>query len=49
LFVPDVPPVLDQVAAVRVANAGLRQVIEAKDTEIRVLPEPVEALSGSRG
>ena len=42
---PDVPPALDEVAALRVANAGLRRVIEAKDTEIRVLPEPVEALS----
>ena len=42
---PDVPPALDQVAALRVANAGLRKVIEAKDTETRVLPEPVEALS----
>src|SRR5690349_15096000 len=36
--------IIDQVAALRVANAGLRQVIEAKDSAIRVLPGPVEAL-----
>jgi hypothetical protein len=48
LFVPDVPPALDQSRRCSWPNARLRQVIEAKDTEIRVLPEPVEAV-GSRG
>jgi hypothetical protein len=35
--VPDVPPVPDEVAALRAANARLRQVVEAKDTEIASL------------
>lgn len=35
--VPDVPPVLDEVAALRAANARLRQVVEAKDVEIAAL------------
>jgi uncharacterized coiled-coil protein SlyX len=35
--VPDVPPVPDEVAALRAANARLRQVVEAKDTEITAL------------
>jgi hypothetical protein len=36
------PP--DEVAALRVANAGLRQVIEAKGTEVLVLREQLEVL-----
>jgi transposase len=43
--VPDVPPVPDDVAALRAANARLRQVVEAKDIEISVLREQVEALA----
>jgi transposase len=35
--VPDVPVAPDEVAALRAANARLRQVIEAKDTEIAAL------------
>jgi transposase len=35
--VPDVPSVPDEAAALRAANARLRQVIEAKDTEIAAL------------
>jgi uncharacterized protein involved in exopolysaccharide biosynthesis len=35
--VPDVPPAPDAVAALRAANARLRAVVEAKDTEIAVL------------
>jgi transposase len=35
--VPDVPPVPDEVAALRAANARLRLVVEAKDTEIAAL------------
>jgi transposase len=35
--VPDVPPVPDEAAALRAANARLRQVVEAKDTEIAAL------------
>jgi len=42
--VPDVPPAPDEVAALRVANARLRQVIEAKDAEVEVLRAQVEAL-----
>ena len=34
---PDVPPVPDEVAALRAANARLRLVVEAKDTEITAL------------
>ncbi len=34
---PDVPPVPDEVAALRAASARLRQVVEAKDTEIAAL------------
>ena len=34
---PDVPPAPDAVAALRAANARLRAVVEAKDTEIAVL------------
>src|ERR1017187_3774838 len=43
-FVPDVPSAPDEVAALRVANARLRQVIEAKDTEVLVLREQLEVL-----
>jgi transposase len=43
--VPDVPPAADEVAALRAANARLREVIEAKDTEIGMLREQVEALA----
>jgi transposase len=42
--VPDVPSATDEVAALRVANARLRQVIEAKDTEVLVLREQLEVL-----
>jgi hypothetical protein len=42
--VPDVPSAPDEVAALRVANARLRQVIEAKDTEVLVLREQLEVL-----
>jgi len=36
-FVPDVQPAADEVAALRAANARLRQVIEARDTEIAAM------------
>jgi transposase len=42
--VPDVPSARDEVAALRAANARLRQVIEAKDTEVLVLREQLEVL-----
>ena len=41
---PDPSPAPDEVAALRAANARLRQVVEAKDTEISVLRAQVEAL-----
>lgn len=41
---PDVPPAPDDVAALRAANARLRQVIEAKDAEVAVLRAQVEVL-----
>jgi transposase len=44
--VPDVPPAPDEVAALRAANARLREVIEAKDTEVGVLRAVVEAYQG---
>jgi hypothetical protein len=40
---PDVPPAPDESAALHAASARLRQVIGAKDTEIAVLREQVEA------
>ena len=40
---PDVPPAPDELTALRAANARLREVIEAKDTEIGVLRGLVEA------
>jgi transposase len=40
---PDVPPAPDEVAALRVANDRLRQVVEAKDTEVAVLRAQLEA------
>ena len=40
---PDVPPAPDEVAALRAANARLREVIEAKDTEVVVLRTHLEA------
>ncbi len=40
---PDVPPAPDEIAALRAANARLREVIEAKDTEAGVLRGLVEA------
>ena len=43
---PDVPPALDEVAALRAANARLREVIEAKDTEIGALRSVIEAFQG---
>jgi hypothetical protein len=42
---PDVPLAPDEAAALHAANARLRQVIQAKDTEIAVLREQVEALT----
>jgi transposase len=42
---PHVPLVPDEAAALHAANARLRQVIGAKDTEIAVLREQVEALT----
>jgi len=43
--VPDVPAAGDEIAALRAANARLRQVVEAKDTEIGLLRQQVEALA----
>ncbi|MHB1595956.1 MAG: DUF6444 domain-containing protein [Streptosporangiaceae bacterium] len=43
---PDVPPALDEVAALRAANARLREVIEARDTEIGALRSVIEAFQG---
>jgi transposase len=43
--VPDVPAVPDEIAALRAANARLRQVVEAKDTAIGLLRQQVEALA----
>lgn len=40
---PDVPPAPGELTALRAANARLREVIEAKDTEIGVLRGLVEA------
>ena len=42
---PDVPSGPDEAAALRAANARLRQVVEAKDVEISVLREQLEALA----
>jgi hypothetical protein len=42
--VPDVASAPDEAAALRVADARLRQVIEAKDTEVLVLREQLEVL-----
>ena len=39
----DVPPGPDEAAALRAANARLREVIEAKDTEVAVLRAQLEA------
>jgi predicted nucleic acid-binding Zn-ribbon protein len=44
-FVPDAPSDPDEVAGLRAANARLRQVIEAKDTEVEVLRAQLEALA----
>jgi hypothetical protein len=44
MVVPDMPSAPDEVAALRMANARLRQVIEAKDTEMLVLREQLEVL-----
>ena len=44
MVVPDMPSASDEVAALRMANARLRQVIEAKDTEMLVLREQLEVL-----
>jgi hypothetical protein len=41
--VPDVPPAPDEVAALRAANARMREVIDAKDTEVAVLRAQLEA------
>jgi transposase len=43
--VADDPGARDEAAALRVANARLREVIEAKDTEIGLLREQVQALA----
>lgn len=40
---PDVPPALDEAAALRAANARLREVIEAKDAEAAVLRAQLQA------
>jgi Family of unknown function (DUF6444) len=42
---PDVPLAPDEAAGLHAANARLRQVIGAKDTEIALLREQVEALT----
>ena len=42
---PDAPSDPDEVAVLRAANARLRQVIEAKDTEVSVLRAQLEALA----
>jgi Family of unknown function (DUF6444) len=44
-FAPNVTPAPDEVAALRAANARLHEMIDAKDTEILVLREQVEALT----
>ena len=44
-FVPDAPSDPDEVAGLRAANARLRQMIEAKDTEVEVLRAQLEALA----
>jgi transposase len=44
--VPDVNPLPEDVAALRAANARLREVVEAKDTEVAVLRAQLEALAG---
>jgi transposase len=41
--VPDVPPAPDELAVLRTASARLREVIEAKDTEIGALRAVIEA------
>ena len=41
---PHLPSTPDEAAALRVANARPRQVIEAKDTEVLVLREQLEVL-----
>ncbi len=43
LFVPDVPSARDDAGALRAANARLREVVQAKDTEIAALRAAVEA------
>src|SRR5260221_1558722 len=43
LFVADVPSAPDEAAVLRAANARLREVVEAKDTEIAALRAVVEA------
>ena len=40
---PDIPPVPDEVTALRAANARLREVVEAKDAEVAVLRAQLEA------
>jgi transposase len=42
-FVPGVPPAPDEVAALRAANARLREVIEANDVEAAALRAQLEA------
>ncbi len=46
---PDVPPAPDEVAALRAANARLREVVEAKDTEIGALRAVIDAFQGQMG
>ncbi len=45
-FVPDADPLPGEIAALRAANARLREVVEAKDTEVSVLRAQLEALAG---
>ncbi len=46
---PDVPSAPDELAALRAANARLREVVEAKDIEIGALREQVGVLAGQVG
>ena len=49
LFVPDVPSAPDEAAVLRAANARLRQVVEAKDTEIAALRAAMDEAAARRG
>ncbi|MHB1596563.1 MAG: IS66 family transposase [Streptosporangiaceae bacterium] len=43
---PDADPFTEEIAALRAANARLREIVEAKDTEVSVLRAQLEALAG---